>query len=368
MSGLTHTKLLSAYEQRIERPRFWSSFFQTPPENFHSADTVEVDIIRQGMDIGVPVPNGMSGARRIEVKKAVNKSVEPITYKYETSVNAAELTKRLPGEIPYDNPNFQAAALALAMRGVRQLETMIRDGIELDCAQVMQSGTITRVDDANKSVADYDFDPLDATGTLASLDLMVTTGTEWAAGGATGDPDADLTALATNMTYRGYTPTEAIFGTTAWTRYIQNTHVLAMLDLLNGTFSKFNPAPARDGAMHQGLIKVGNFILNAYTTGGIYKDPYAGTPATYMHAEKVVLVAPGRRDLTFGKIPRFPQAADQRALSVLPSRMSFAEQGFDIQLYAYFTPDGENLIVCGGTKALPIPTAIDSFACIDITP
>jgi hypothetical protein len=368
MSGTTTTRLLRPYVERIQRPRFMTTFFQTPPENFHNSDTVEIDIIRQGQDIALPVPDPKAGARRMELKVSVNKAWEPITYKYETSINAAELTRRLPGQIPYDDPSFMAAALELAYRGLSRLETMMRDATELHCTDVLQNGTLYPKDENNNTVGDgYDFQPLDGTGTIVSGDLMVTVAVDWHAEGSAGVPLSDMQGLAANMRARGYNPTDAIFGTTAWDRFIINSTVLAKYDKLHILPGMLEQGPQRDGATRQGTMTIGDYAFKLWTYGGTYKNAYTGNMTPYLTADHVVLIdANARRDLTFGSIARFPQARDVQALSVLPSRIALPESGFDVSPYAYFTPDLQNLVICAGTRVLPIPTAIDSFARMNV--
>jgi hypothetical protein len=371
MTGTATIRYLGAYRERVQRPRFFSSpmFFQTPPNAVHNADTVEYDIIRQGQKIAVPVPDAKAGARRIEVKKSVNKGWAPIVYKYESSVNAAELTRRFPGKTPYDDVQMAAAASELAMDQIDTIQTWIRDAIEVHCAELMQTGTITPKDENNDTVGEaYNFFPLDATGTLASGDLIITSGvTAWAADGATGNPLGDLGTLGENMRKRGYNPVGCAFGTTAWQRFLANTTVKERYNLLNANFGTLAAASDPTGATRQGRINIGDYLFELWTYGGMYEKPYGAAMTPYLDAGNVVMWAEGRRIMTFGGISRFEQAANQQALAFLPRRMSFPELGFDISLFAYFTPDAENLVLCAGTRVLPVPISIDSFACITVT-
>ena len=61
------------------------------------------------------------------------------------------------------------------------------------------------------------------------------------------------------------------------------------------------------------------------------------------------------------------QAKDTRALPLLPAQMNFEQGGLGLSLYAYFKPDAQNLVICAGTRVLPIPAAIYSFACMDVS-
>jgi hypothetical protein len=69
-------------------------------------------------------------------------------------------------------------------------------------------------------------------------------------------------------------------------------------------------------------------------------------------------------DATFGGIPRIG-GPDPRVPGALTSRVSIPDQMFDMQMNAWITPDGETMMVQAGTRPLMIPTAIDSFGCLD---
>lgn len=370
MSDVGTQKLLKVYEQRIGRPRFFSSRFASPPENFHSTEKVEIDVIRQGQHIAIPVVNMKSGARKMSLDDFVNKSLTPAVFKYEVPLAAADLITREPGVDPYTDPVWATAATRRIFRAVRKLEDMFRDGIELMAAQVMTTGVLSLVDDANATVFSLDFEPKDGSGTLASGDLIVTTGTTWGTDGTTGAPLSDLGTLVGNMAACGYDATDACFGSSALQRFLANADVKAELNMLKFDAGQIQMQgqPPGGGAARVGQMVIGGRLLRLWTYSGTYTHPYSGARTAYLHTDKVVIwdeTAP--RDLTWGEIPKFPAPAGQAQLPFLPSRMSFGEQGLDLQMGGYVTQDLQNMIISCGCRPLPIPTAIDSFACIDVT-
>jgi len=371
MSGTDTTRILRVYEQQLERPRFFSSKFETPPQNFHDDHNVEFDIVRQGQDIAVAVPNRAAGPRLVEVKKYQNQSLEPITFKYEARIGAHEIKKRMAGQSPYESPAANAAAIKLALREARKIETMIRDATEQFCAQILTTGTLTATDENGDTVAGpYNFFPLDATGTLASGDLIVTTDTEWAEDGSTGNPLSDMQTLDGNVRARGYNPTEAYYGSSAWQRFIANSDVKDQANFRRINTVDINPAPTPAGAIHMGRFMINENPYDCFVYNGTYKAPNGGASTRYLDSEKVVIrdPVPGGLELTFGEIDYFEQARDTRAIPFLPRQMNFSDRGFGLTMYAYFSPDAQTLVICAGTRVLPIAKAIDSFACIDVTP
>lgn len=369
MSDTGTTKLIKAYEQRIGRQRFFSGKFASPPENFHATDKVEIDVIRQGQHIAIPVPNMDAGPRNMSMDDYVNKAFTPTVFNYNLNLSAANLRTREPGVDPYTDPVWATAATRRIFRTVRKLEDMFRDGIELMAAQVFTTGQLALNDDGGNSIFALDFEPKDATGTLASGDLIVTLGTEWSAEGATGEPLDDLEALAANMAACGYDATDVCFGSTALKYFLAKPKVQNQLNLLRlnvGTIDPEGQAPG-GGAYRVGRMVIGGYALNLWSYNATYKHPQTGNVTKYLDAKKVVMwddTAP--RDLTWGEIPLLPAAPGQQQLAFVPARMSFGRQGMDLQMVAYVTQDRKNLVINVGCRPLTIPTAIDSIACMTV--
>jgi hypothetical protein len=369
MSGTGTTKLIKAYEQRIQRQRFFSSLFASPPENFHSTDKVEIDVIRQGQHVAIPVPDMDAGPRRMSMDDFVNKAFTPTVFNYDLNMSAANLRTREPGVDPYTDPVWATAATRRVFRLLGKAETMFRDGIEVMASQVMTTGQIALVDDGNNSVFALNFEPKDATGTLASGDLIVTVDTEWAADGSAGAPLTDCETLFGNVAAQGYDVTDVALGSTALQRFLKNPDVLTQLNLLRADFGNINPAgqPPGGGAARVGRMVIGGYDVRLWSYNATYLHPYTGTVTRYLPANKIVAWdASAPRDLTWGEIPLLPAAPGQQQLSFVPSRLSYGKAGMDFQVVAYVTQDRKNLVVNIGCRPLCIPTAIDSFACMTV--
>jgi hypothetical protein len=50
----------------------------------------------------------------------------------------------------------------------------------------------------------------------------------------------------------------------------------------------------------------------------------------------------------------------------MPSRLSDPATGLDLSINAYASLNNKNLIVEVGTRALAIPTALDTFGCLTV--
>lgn len=361
MSDTSNARMLEMYMEESEAPLFLSGFFQTPPRNFYKSEKVEIDIIRDDEDVAVAIKDLSTGSRMNEADKYVNKSFTPPIFDEAGAINAFDMIKRSAGQTPFEDPNFALNAADQAFRVFRKFERKIRRSVELMCSQIFQTGTVTLVDSNGVSQYVIDF--------AAKTSHMATVGTSWATDGSTGAPLADLASLARVVRRDGKkNPNKLIFGSSAFARFLANEDVRARI------FSNFNsptaagltPQTRGSGATFQGWVWVDNYKFEMWTYDGWFKHPQTGVLTPYVSDDNVIMLSDGRLDLTYGAIPSI-LPPEQRLLSFLPPRMSSPEQGLDLTVNAWTTEGGRNLMVSAGTRALPIPTAIDTFARLDVT-
>ena len=89
----------------------------------------------------------------------------------------------------------------------------------------------------------------------------------------------------------------------------------------------------------------------------------------YVSPEKVIVrSSTGRLDATFGAIPNIGTLMGAQATNLLPEmpgRVSNGEGGMDLFTNVWLSPDGEQLFGGAGARPLMIPTAIDTYGCLD---
>lgn len=362
MSDKSTARMIEMYLEESESPMFLSGFFQSPPRNFHNTEKVEIDVIRDEEDIAVVIKDLSTGAHLNESDKYVNKSFTPPIFKEAGAINAFDMIKRQAGQIPFDDPNFGANASEQAFRIFRKLERKIRRSIELMCSQVLAYGVLTLVDEAGVPRYELDFG--------AKSSHMATVGTVWATDGSTGTPLADLEALATVVRRDGKkNPKRLKFGSSAFQRFTANAKVREqlLLNVRSPALGQLAPQMRGEGATYQGMIWIGQYQFEMWTYDGWYKHPQTGVLTPYIATDHVLMDSDGRLDLSFGAIPRLV-GPESRALPFLPPRISGSQQGLDLSTNAWLTGDGETLMVSAGTRPLAIPTAIDTFARLDVVP
>ncbi|HEY3500674.1 MAG TPA: major capsid protein, partial [Polyangiaceae bacterium] len=193
-------------------------------------------------------------------------------------------------------------------------------------------------------------------------------GATWATDGSTGVPLADLDLLARVVRRDGKKqPKQLVFGSSALQRFLANAAVQKALDKNVINLGQMAPVARGQGATFQGFVWIGHYKFEMWTYDGFYKHPQTGAITPYVDDDNVIMLSEGARlDLSFGSIPmiRRPEAA---ALPFLPPRISDGGMGIDLTTNSWFTPDGKHLKVSAGTRPLTIPTAIDTFARLNVT-
>lgn len=357
MSDTATKVMLASYEQDAEPTMFLSGMFQSPQQNFHNSEEVEIDIVRSEEDISIAIQDLSTGARLNSEDIYTNKAFKPPIHKEAGPINAHTLIQRMPGQDPFATVDFQANAIARGMKLGRKLQRKILRAIEVQSAQVMTTGVVTLINDAGASVYSIDYKP--------KVTHFPNAAVAWDQANTT--MLADIESLANVIRGDGLAnPDLLIMGEGSYELFIQDTDVLARFD--NRRISG-NGIVAMElmgnGGIFRGVIEIGNYKYDLFTYGGRYKHPQTGVSTKYVPDDKVIIRASsGRMDATFGGIPRIA-GADPRVPVALTSRISVPGQMLDIQMNGWITPDGETMVVQAGTRPLMIPTAIDTYGCID---
>lgn len=357
MSDATTIRMINAYMERATAPMFLSGFFQSPAVNFHNSEKVEIDVERDDEDVAIVVTEIGAGGRKNESSLYTNKAFTPPIYKEEATIDGFKLIERQPGQDPFQNPDYQANAVVRSFDVFRKLERKIRRSVELQASQVLQTGTLTLTDDASNSLYTLDF------GMKATHE--VTVGTAWSGAGT---PIDDIDDIARVIRRDGKSrPDRLIMGNTAMRNFLADSEVQARLDNRSMQVGMVAPEVRGEGATFQGWVWIGNYRFEMWLYDGFYRDPVSGNHVPFVADDKVIVMSSGGRlDLTYGNIPIIDR--DPRASQFLPPRMSSPDRGIDLVTNAWMSRDGTSLTVFAGARPLTIPTAIDTFGCLDTEP
>ena len=355
MSDKSTIALIDMYLEDASTPPFLSGFFRSPPQNFHTTEDIEIDIQRDTEEVAIVINDLSLPPNHNENTLYTNKRLKPPIYDEEGSITSFDMIQRQPGQNPFQNPSYAANAVQQSFAIFRKLESKIRRAIELQASQVLQTGSLSLINKAGVVVYTINFSP---------KATHFTSPTAWAADGATGDPLADIEALATIIRRDGKRePNKLIFGLGAHRRFLANTKVAARLLQTRGALIEAAPQARGAGATFQGWVWAGHYKFEMWTYDGFYMHPQTAAFTPFVGDTKVIMLGDGRLDLTYGAIPMIV-APDQRALPFLPPRISSQGAGLDLTTNAWVTPDGKRVMVSAGTRPLTIPTAIDTFGCI----
>ena len=357
MSDQTTIRMIEAYRQIGEPTMFFTGMFQTPAINMHTSQDVEIDIVRTDEDISVVVTDISSGYRYNSDDLYTNKKFRPPVHREAAPINAFDLLNRRPGEDPFQTPDFQASATIRAFNVARKIENKIRRSIELQASQVLQTGKATLTDINGTAIYEIDYKP--------KTTHFPTVTNAWSA--SNGNPLNDIDSLAEVVRNDGLSdPDMLIMGSRAFEAFVKNNDVEERLDNRRTEMGRIVPMDRMgNGGTYRGMIEIGNYHYDIYTYGGRYKNPMSKAKVQYMDTSKcIVCSSMGRKDGTFGAIPRIVPP-ESRVLPFIPDRISDTDGRMDMFVNAWVTPDGEQLIVGCGSRPLMIPTAIDTFGCIE---
>lgn len=357
MSGAATKHMMMAFSQVSAVPGFFASMFTARRDTIFNSDTIEIDIERDNEDVAAVLVDASSGANINTFDQFTNKEFIPPALGEGFTLTSNELTKRMPGDTPFDSVVYQSNANALVMKKLPRIMNKIRRHIGIQASQVLQTGTLSLVDKDGNTVYTLDYKP--KVTHFPNAAITWGTGTE--------DKLADIGSLASAIRADGKTaPRRLIFGAAAWLSFIADDNVKSLLDNRRMDLGMIQaPAPIGGGEYH-GRIVIGAYEYELWTCDERYKDIATGNSMSFMDTGKVIVMSPDARlDAAFGGVP-FVAEPDQRALRYLPARLEeMGAGGIAVWPNAYIATN--NKLVTGEvyTRPLMIPVAIDSFGCLD---
>ena len=157
-------------------------------------------------------------------------------------------------------------------------------------------------------------------------------------------------------------------GRSAAINFMKSAQVQNIADNRRYNLVHLDPPQNRgDGAKYLGTLVAGQYKLNIWGYAGRYKDVETGAITKYVDDNKVIVLAPGRKDLTWGAIPQVG-SPDPRVLPFMPGRVSSSGAGIDLHYSGWIEKDNTALTVQVAARPLVIPVAIDTFGCLTTVP
>jgi len=354
---LVRKRFLSAYQEMRDADMFLSGFFTVRPENISDTDKVSIDIERTDEEIS-PVVQTCEGPTFNVSKQFTNKEFTPPDIQEAMPFDCRELLNRMPGETEYDatDVSFQAQLFGRIMRGMNLMENKIRRNREWQASQILQTGTLTLVDEDGNDVYIIDFFP--------KATHFVTVGTLWSAGGA--DPLQDIESLADVIRNDSLQDADlAIMGAGAFNAFVNNPIVQAQADNRRMQLGDITPVSSGVGGKFQGVWSVGNYQFQIWTFNGRGLVPGDSTKTLFVaDASCIVMASSARLDTVFAGVP-MAVPVDPRFAGFLPARVA-VPRAVDMAPNIYATPNGRQTMLEIASRPLLIPTAIDSFGTLTV--
>lgn len=361
MSDDSTKKMLAAYDQTASLSMFLSGRFRSRAEDFYDSETIEIDVMREGEAVAVPIASINTTPHKNEAPQFTNKEFRAPVLDEEFALNSFDLIKRVAGDDPFMNRSFLSRANTLAMRSMRLIENKIRRNIELQAAQILQTGMVTLIDSNADVVFEIDY--------LAKASHLRQVTSSWS--NVAAPVVEDLDALGDAIRTDGQAePTDICMGISAYKNFLNS-------DVINGA-GFFDTRRANQGSIERmqttstggklrGTLDIGQYQYNLWTYDGRYDAPDTGLNTPFMNPNFVIMWVEGA-DLraTFGSIPQIT-APDPRVRGILggAGRVSSARRRMDLSRNVWTDARGRTVHFSAGTRPLLIPTAIDRIGSLN---
>ena len=344
----------------INRMGFLSSFFKVTPESFTDATEIEIDLSRSGEEIAPVVTNLSTGAVSI-VEDAFDAAKVPFpVYALDKPVNISELMVRQPGENAYDDVKVDWLG-HLANRlviGFTKMTSMIKRSIELQAAQVLQTGTISLTNEKGDVAYTLDL--------KAKLTHFPTVTKSWGTSGD--DPLADIASLADVIRADGYADVRnLIMDDKSFDNFLKNEKVLERLKTDGLRIGALNPGLVGKGAKYYGYIHVGSYLLDIWVYSATYNEFGSRKAKKYLEDNKVIFL-PDLDALDFrrifGGIPMVRPESSTAFDQLFGASKVTIEGEYDFKARVYWDEKPETYTGEIKSRPLCLPVSIDRFGCL----
>jgi hypothetical protein len=352
---------LQLFTQMRSPTAFLSRRFTVKPGGIYSGDKVAIDIERMQEEVAVAITKA-TGANLNDVDKFTTKEFTPPSYGEAFPLDVNDLLNRMAGEDPYSAAytTYASQLVSRMAKGFTQIDAKIQRAVELQAAQILQTGQLTLNNKSGDTVYTLDFKP--------KTSHFPTVATAWS-NATTCTPLSDIENLAELIVRDGHVmPDRITFGRQAWDNFKNSDQVRASLDIRDMHLGVIEPEMRDSGAVLQGEMFIGSFKCELWTYQGWYQDPQTNLPTNYIDTDKVIVDSSlTRYDKVSARVP-LPLGPDPRVSGLLPGRMSPVQDGYDVTPNVYASPNGKQIWGELESRPLLIPVQIDGFGCLDVEP
>lgn len=352
-----HKTILKYFKEntQINKRGFFSTFFKTEAEDYTQTDEVEIDIVRSGNKVSPVLKNGKTGAVLVSAEDFSTKKFKPPVISLAYPVDLYQLMERQPGEKDYDQlGSWSGRLFNIIKNSFVRMHNMIKETIELQASQILQTGTVTLEDEDGQSVYTLAY-PVKGTHFPDAV--------SWSSDSAT--PLDDIASLCDAINDDGKVdPAIAIFGKTAWTNALKNAEFKEAVKRDGLGLGALNPGLKNRGGRYMGYIDVTSYRLELWVYNDSYEKINGTTKYRYLDANKVIITA-AVEDLDFrcvyGGVPSLGMQEPFKA--IIPSEIIY--DGYIRVNNRVFKDENEDTYKAESkSRPLCIPVSIDRFGCL----
>ena len=356
--------LLDAYIQGVDPYGFLASFFKVPSKAMRSmtrgaAGKISVPLMFNGEEIAIPQLCCGATTGNVISKTDVMELTVP-KYSEEYTIDDCDLYNA-----PFGINEYDAAMIADIERifnygsmGLIRMGNSHNRAIELQAAQIWQTGSLSLTDQNADQVYTYDFPKEDSN--------FPTTAKAWD-NPLTCDPRADITALVTAIKTNGScNPDIMIMNSVTFDKFLKADKIRSESDLLrvNNIMIEQDKESPRDGRVLQGTFSAGGSILTIYTYDKTYKDPATGNKTKYINDDKVIILdSSSRFDIVPTHVPRFKSSRNPYS-DRMPSTLPLHKIPNGIQVNPWLSGNNRVLHIETYQNTVLIPTALNDYGCL----
>lgn len=348
--------------RNVERG-FFSYFFRTTEEDYTNAEYVEIDVERTTNTVAPTLRDARTGAVIVKSDSWKEKKFRPPYIGLKEPIDLMSLLERQPGES--DNVDrvgtWHGRLAAKIVRALSKFHRMIGLQVDLQAAQIMQTGKVTLTDDKDNTSFTLDYG--------AAATHFPTVSVSWGATGA--DPISDIAALADVVAADGLTnPSMLILGDNAYKNLLADATFQKYVQRDGLGLGTLHPGLRDRGGVYHGMAAFGNHTLEIWTFSGVYKTLAGKTPKRFLDTNAAIVTA-RPEDLDFrtiyGGVPSL--GMKEPFSNVVPPVVTFGDVGEGtgfIRVHNRVFEDESQDTYTAEAKCRPlsIPVSIDRFGCL----
>jgi hypothetical protein len=362
MAANFRTTFADSYDEKMAFIGFLSSFFITLPKYLVRSESVKIDVRRGSRKVATVVSDLTQRGSKIKKSVYSNKEFKPPTLALGTDFAPGDLTEKAFGKTEYETAQdeYVMQLMDLIMDDMTEIEKQFLRNIELQSAQIFQTGIMNLYDENGNIAYTIDF--------KVKATHLPTAAVDWDDPAA--NPDADIESLIDVIQTDSDTIIEnVVFGAAALRNYLANVNVVKKFDTRRIDSGVFKPERRSADVRYLGDILIGSEYVACWKYLGRYEDPSTPEAATvlkYVDDDNVLLLPNSdgvNVDLRryWCEVPRVTKN-DAGYENILPAQLRLGDRQITPRIWENKAMDQLEIEV--KARPISIPVSVDVFGCL----